>query len=64
MYDRAERRAEPHWAHEGDIEKVADVVLTRWFRRAVRTGDEIVFLSRLHALPDTRAESSPCNVAA
>lgn len=56
MYDRAEHRAEPHWAHEADIEKVADEVLARWFRRAVRTGDEIVFLSRLYAMPDTRTE--------
>ncbi len=54
MYDRAERRAEPHFADEADIELLASEILPRWFNRAVRAGDTVTFLYRLHSLPDTR----------
>lgn len=53
-FNRACDRAEPHWAHPDDIEDIADEILNKWFRRAVRFGDEIVALERLHRLPDTR----------
>ena len=52
--DKALNRAEPHFAHSGDIEAVADQISKRWFRRAVRFGDELVFLNRLYSVPDPR----------
>ena len=49
-YERAFRSKQPHLAHPADIADLADELCDIWFARAVRFGDELLFLSRLHGL--------------
>ena len=53
-YERAFRRLDPLGTHPADIGDLADEIADRWLRRAARLGDEVLFLTRLHALPDSR----------
>ena len=53
-YERAFKRSEPHWAHPEDIVDLADEIALRWFKRAIRFGDELRELDFLFALPDPR----------
>ncbi len=53
-YERAFRSKQPHFAHPADITDLADELCDSWFARAVRFGDEVLFLSRLHNLEADR----------
>ncbi len=53
-YERAFTRCEPHHAHKADIADLADEIADRWFKRAVRFGDELRELNLLFALTDLR----------
>lgn len=53
-YERARRQKEPHLCDPADVEELCDEIADKWFKRAIRFGDELQYLNLLVAIPDPR----------